>query len=439
MEKYDKSSIESIIKFAALLTGKSLDEVVTLPREVVNPRNRGDLGKLVEQFFFEHRPPNNHDPDFADVGMELKTTGVLRNSDGSLRAKERLVLTQINYLKLAEEEWGSSTFLHKCRLMLILFYLYDKNIPVYDQVFILPPMLFEIPPEDLDQIRRDWELIRNKTREGRAHELSEGDTFYLSACRKGSGGPKEKLLSQPGTDAKAKSRAFSFKQSYLSKLIQGHSADETILGVSASQTFESATQKLFAPFIGKTVEEISLELGYLKSSAADKRFNRGIADRIMARGYESVSEIAKAGIEIKTIRLNHLGKTKEHMSFPGFKYLEIVEQEWEDSSFFEKLERKFLFVVFQVDEHGEERLVKVGYWNMPFSDREEARRVWEETRARIPVDATNLPGAKDSYVAHVRPKARNAADTIPTPSNGNLIKKCFWLNKEYVQSQIEVL
>lgn len=439
MEKYDKSSIESIVKFASLLTGKSLDQVVTLPREVANPRNRGDLGKLVEEFFFEHRPPNNHDPDFAEVGMELKTTGVLRNSDGSLRAKERLVLTQINYLNLASEEWASSTFLHKCRLMLILFYLYERDIPVYDQVFVLPPLLFEIPPEDLDQIRRDWELIRNKSREGRAHELSEGDTYYLSACRKGSGGPNERLLSQPNTEIQAKSRAFSFKQSYLTKLIQGHVVGESKMGVSGTRTFESATNALFAPYIGKTVSEIASELGYSKSSTADKRFNKGIADRIMARGYESVSEIAKAGIEIKTIRLNHLGKTKEHMSFPGFKYLEIVEQDWEDSSFFEKLERKFLFVVFQIDEQGEERLVKVGYWNMPFSDREEARRVWEETRRKVSIDATSLPGAKESYVAHVRPKAKNAADTLPTPRNGYLVKKCFWLNKDYIQSQIAVL
>jgi DNA mismatch repair protein MutH len=125
------------------------------------------------------------------------------------------------------------------------------------------------------------------------------------------------------------------------------------------------------------------------------------------------------------------------MSFPGFKYLEIVNQEWEESTFFEKLESRFLFIVFREDNEGIERLDKVLYWNMPYEDRLEAQRVWEETKRRVAVDATNLPRGSESRVAHVRPKAKDARDTIPTPQGAMLVKKCFWLNRGYIQAILE--
>ena len=78
--KYDKNSVTSIYEFALKLTGKSLAEAVQLPDGVANVRNRGDLGSLVEKYYFEHTPPNNHDPDSKEVGLELKTTGILRKA-----------------------------------------------------------------------------------------------------------------------------------------------------------------------------------------------------------------------------------------------------------------------------------------------------------------------------------------------------------------------
>lgn len=439
VEMYDKSSVESIYNFAALITGKSLEEVTTLPAAVENTRNRGDLGKMVEDFFFKHQPPNTGDPDFAEAGLELKTTGLSKDSKGGYRAKERLVLTQINYTKLANEVWDNSTLLHKCQLMLILFYLYDKQVPVYDQKFVLPPLLLEFPGEDLVQIRRDWEIIKAKVHAGKAHELSEGDTFYLSACRKGSGGPNEKLVKQPFSSEGAKSRAFSLKSSYVTKIIKGHSDSEATLGVSSKMTFEEATEAKFKPFYGKTIDEISSKLDYFKANKYQKGFNRSLANRILANGDGDVAELVKAGIQMKTIRLSNTGKLKESMSFKGFTYMDIIHEDWDDSTFAEELEKKFLFVVFQFDQEGNERLKKVVYWNMPYEDREEARLVWERTREQVKVNARTLPRSTESPVAHVRPKATNSKDTIPTPQGEMLVKKGFWLNRGYIEKVINSL
>ena len=436
--KYDKSSVSSIYEFAVKLIGKTLAEAVILPEDVANSRNRGDLGSLVEKYYFEHTPPNNHDPDFKEAGLELKTTGVLVRSD-RYRAKERLVLTMINYEVIVTETWEKSSFYNKCRLMLILFYLYTKEKAVVDRKFVMSPLLYKIPNNDAQQIKRDWEFIRQRVLDGKAHELSEGDTFYLAACRKGSGGEGEALRKQPFSDQKAKARAFSFKQSYVNKLIDGELERQPVLGINQSVTFEGVTQSKFAPYIGKTVEELSLALNYHQKSTNHKGFLKDVVNRILVNNEKLPLELDKAGIEIKTIRLTKNGNPREAMSFPGFKYLEIIDEKWEDSSFFDKLEHKFLFVIFRVDKNNVERLEKVSYWNMPYLDRLEAQRVWEETKRRVSIDASDLPRSSESAVAHVRPKARDGNDKLQTPQGDFQVKKCFWLNKDYIAGVVNKL
>ena len=430
--KYDKSSVDSIVDFAKGLTGKTLAEVVDLPKGIENKRNRGNLGLLIENYYFEITPGSSQQPDFPEAGLELKTTGVVKKARGKYVAKERLVLKMINFTSIVDETWESSELLKKCKLMLILFYLYEKDVSVYDRRFVLDPLVYKIPDADLPIIKDDWERIRETVRSGKAHELSEGDTNYLGACRKGAGGMNETLLIQPHSSTGAKSRAFSFKPTYINKLIEGQTGEAGKLGVSNSMSFEEATRLRFEPYIGKTIDEISVEIDYFKRSPNHKGFLRDVAVRILLAGKKSVSELDKAGIEMKTIRLKADGIPRESMSFPGFKFLEIVNEKWEESNFCDKIEKKFLFIVFRTDASGVERLERVKYWNMPYKDRMEAKRVWEDTKRRVKIDATNLPGQSESRVAHVRPKGRNGQDTLPTPQGGQYLKQCFWLNNSYI-------
>ena len=127
------------------------------------------------------------------------------------------------------------------------------------------------------------------------------------------------------------------------------------------------------------------------------------------------------------------------MSFPSFNFLEIGNTNWEDSSFFENIESKFLLVAFKVGEDGIERLHKVSYWNMPYEDRNEARRVWEDTKKRISIDASNLPRMAESPIAHVRPKGKDGSDKALTPQGTYQLKQCFWLNSSYITDVIEAL
>lgn len=428
VDGYDKTSAESIFDHALKLTGKSLSEAAELPLDVVNLKDRGKLGTLVERYYFKHKPPNDHNPDFKEAGVELKVTGVLKNKDGKYVGKERLVLTMINYEQIASETWDSNAFLNKCKKMLIMFYLYSKEVPVIERKFVLNPLMYEIPAEDLHVIRGDWEKIRNKVLDGKAHELSEGDTFYLGACRKGAGGEKEKPRKQPFSNIKAPARAFSLKQGYLNQLISANQSDVPF-GVPKLVTIEDEIADKFSKFLGMSVAEISSEVNYLSKS---KHLKWLLSRRILAGQGLSIEEFEKADIQLKTVSLSKQGGCREDMSFPAFKCIDVASQDWEDSDFSYQVESKFLFVVFKEDEAGIDRLHKVMYWNMPYQDRLEARKVWDETKQRILVDATKLPSRRENFVAHVRPHAKNKKDVDLTPQGELIVKRCFWLNGSYI-------
>jgi len=436
---YDITSPESILEFARGLSGKSLAQATDLTGVVQNLSNKGDLGSMVERYYFHHVPPNTHAPDFAEAGVELKTTGVVKTKQNEYRAKERLVLTMINYVTLANEDWTANSLMEKCRLMLLLFYFYQKDVAVYDRKFVFKPLLWSFPEADLRVIENDWKTIQTTVRDGRAHELSEGDTFYLGACRKGSGGTKEALRKQPFSPIGAKSRAFSLKPNYINTILTGHAHEASIITTREESELgiEEITKRKFAPFVGQPIEAIAHSFALEIPGKNNKGFFYALTLKMLGSKKQIPPEFEKANITMKTIRLEKNGKPKESMSFPVFNYMDIIHEEWEESRFSQVLEQKFLFVVFQYDDEGTLRFKKIVFWNMPYIDREEARRVWELTKQQV-IDghSETLPGSKDSHVAHVRPHARDSRDTIPTPDGRMLVKKCFWLNNTYVASQI---
>lgn len=459
--KYNQNSVQSIYEYSLQLENKSLSCFVSLSSEQLNSRNKGNLGVLLEKYFYEFSPPNNHDPDFSDANLELKVTGVVRKKNKVI-AKERLVLGLINYESLVNETWEDSTLLYKCNSILLIFYEYLDGAKLLDRKFIFKPFLHILPSKyfnerikdeqdylrkiaffvnetDLEIIKNDWNVIRDKVLAGKAHELSEGDTYYLGACRKGTGGKDEILKVQPCSKVLAKSRAFAFKPSYISRLLSSQEDFANLMGNNMSLSFEEAIQKRFEPFLNRTPREIASILNIDLNKLKQKALIRTLVDKMLEIENRKISEISKAGIEIKTVRMKINGNPRESMSFPGFNYFELINQSWEDSKFFEKIEKKFLLVVFQEQSDGREIFSKAVFWNMPYEDRELAKAVFEETKKRILINCEDLPSKGESTVAHVRPKARNGNDKLPTPQGTMVIRKCFWLNDTYIRNVISNL
>ena len=89
---YDKTDKWSILEYSKKLLGKSLEETV-FP-DIIDPkRGKGQLGQLVEVYFFGIENNSRQEADFPDAGLELKVTPLKELKDNSYAIKERLVCT----------------------------------------------------------------------------------------------------------------------------------------------------------------------------------------------------------------------------------------------------------------------------------------------------------------------------------------------------------
>ena len=208
VREYDPTDVDSIYNYAKKLINHTLRDAITEELEIGETaavRLKGKFGQYLEKYYFGIDNNSDSEPDFKEAGVELKSTPLKHLKRGGYSPKERLVLNIINYDTLAGENWESSHFLSKNQLLLLVLYLYEKDKNFLDYL-IKYVTLWKIDGEDIEIIRQDWEKIVNKVKDGKAHELSEGDTFYLGACRKGhlEGPRKYSSGSLP-----AKQRAFS--------------------------------------------------------------------------------------------------------------------------------------------------------------------------------------------------------------------------------------
>ena len=453
---YNRQEIELISKSAI---GKSIndimdEEIVTI--EDKNYPNKGGLGQMVEQFLFGIQTNSESEPDFMPAGIELKVTPYRKLKDGQLSAKERLVLNIIDYMNEYKNEFMTSHFWFKNNTIQLLWYLWEPDKDVKDLKITHERLLELIKSEDLKQIEEDWEYIIKKIKDGKAHELSEADTMYLGACTKGANSAS--VREQPFSDIPAMQRAFCFKNSYMTQLVRKYIGDysevEKILK-GTTDTFNEYVRNVINKYIGKTQKELIEEFNIDSSS---KSINSMIVSRmfnIKGRLGET-EEFQKANIIPKAIRIEENGQIKESLSFPAFKFTDIVEQEWETSDLKEELETtKYMFFVFKKE--NEEYVFKgVKLWNMPEIEIETSvMDMWKKTYNTIKTGnivrniendgsrKTNFVGMSENKVCHVRPHARDAQDTFKLPVADKLTgleeytKHCFWINSSYIEKVLE--
>lgn len=462
---YNEKDISSIFNYSKQLVGKCLRDFAPDAEEY---KGKGSLGQLVEQLFFKYSINSRQEADFAFVDAELKCTPLKESAKKELLVKERLVCSMINYTDDWDKTFEESHFYKKCLVMLIMFYLHDPKASKLDLRFLFA-VLWKIPEKDLLVIRKDYETIITKIRNGQAHTLSEGDTMYLGACRKGQKG--DTLMAQHNNTEGAPRRAWSLKTAYMRILLDevkrsshdGAYCNYEIVTpkrdslLSVEELRHSSVDEIlldrFAPYRGKEYRQICDMIGTEPSSSKSKYFI--IANMIAGNGIvgnvNKTEEFEKSGLTMKTVRVSKAGTIKESMSFENIDYQEIYEcEEWTDSRLYELFSSRFLFVVFRETDNvlllpngntePEYRLEKAAFWTMPQEDLEIARQYWENIRQNV-LDNHIAPQyfwkMKDDRHFHVRPKARDAGDMAENPNGGKAMKYCYWFNQKYVKNIIE--
>jgi len=248
-------------------------------------------------------------------------------------------------------------------------------------------------------------------------------------------------------------RAFAFKNSYMTYvlnnyIIPGKNTYEPIIKGTAEESFEDYVVGKIDAYCDWSVIDLcnTFHIEYQKKP---KNLEAMLAYRMLGIKGNHAEEFEKANVVVKTIRIEKNNKIKENMSFPTFKFKELVEEDWEDSAFGNYLrETRFLFVVYKFDQQDELRLKGCQFWNIPYDDLEgNVKAVWEKTQRvlreglqiekRNGKNYNNFPKSSENPVCHVRPHAQNSKDTYELPDGRQYPKQCFWLNNSYILSQLD--
>ncbi|MDE7291453.1 MAG: hypothetical protein K2N58_05345 [Treponemataceae bacterium] len=452
---YDDSDLKSIISYAQRLENKTIDEVNFEQKtygailtnhsdsRIVEFKGKGAFGNYLETAYFGKKPDNKSQADFSKSNLELKASPLKILSNYEVKVKERLVLNHFTFNDLDKEVFDSSHFKEKNQNILIVFYFYDKNSsPGKMKVSIAD--LWQCIKEDEFQIRQDWQTIVNKIHDGKAHEISEGDTLYLGACTKGV--TKESSMQvQPHSEVRAAGRAFCFKLGYINHIYQillqrrEHRKEMETRLLGKNEDFEKKINFLYAPYLKLPIRKIYKMRGKIYNPNNKSRFAQIARDIIgLNKSETNLYEFNASGIQVKTIRVEYDGKMTESLSFKTIDFCEIVDEEWEESYFYSAVTSKFIFVIFKQDsKEGEYFLDRVVFWQIPKSDYDIIKSVWLETREKIRQgDYKNFVKIRENRIAHVRPHAKDSRDLSITPQGTFEKKKCFWINQRYIQENV---
>ena len=237
------------------------------------------------------------------------------------------------------------------------------------------------------------------------------------------------------------------------KYIGDYSDVEKVLN-NSNNTFDEYVNSIISRYINKSQKELQKEFNI---KTTPKNLNSILINRMfnLKGNLSDTEEFQKANIIPKSIRIEENGRIIESMSFPYFRYTDIVNQEWETSELRDHLETtKYMFFVFK-KVNGEYIFKGIKLWNMPETDIETGvMDMWKKTCNTIKTGSivksivngkrkTNFVGMSENEVCHVRPHGRNAADTCKLPVPDKLTgatsytKHCFWINNSYIKKIFE--
>lgn len=480
---YDETEPKSIEEYAKKLVGHTFKEISEwkIPHSIQEEMEsygkkarKGGLGNLIEEKYFGYKANSDPKPDFPEAGVELKVTPYEKKKNGSLSAGERLVLTMISYEQAVEPDFYKSHLWQKCGLILLIYYLRDKRLADNLDYRIDFAGLFTPPETDLEIILKDYELIIEKLKAGKAHELSESDTMYLGACTKGASAEKSTVpQAYYAPEIKARKRAFCFKTSYMTYVLNNYLFSSKPSEESIVKDPEELKDKSFEQFVVERINKYAGNTDKELCGIFDEEYSGNKAQwstlsyRMLGIKSNKAEEFVKAQIVVKTIRLEENGGMKESISMPSFEFKELVNEEWEESTLFEYLsETKFLFVVFK-KENGEYTLKGSQIWNMPYTDLNgDVFECWKKTKEIVlngvelkkefqkngVVIKNNLPGSTENRIIHVRPHTSktyyvlengeqigsgSVSNSSELPDGRRMTKQCFWFNKSYVLSFLD--
>lgn len=193
---------------------------------------------------------------------------------------------------------------------------------------------------------------------------------------------------------------------------------------------------------GMKVEDIAEKL-CLNLEKTSKSYAATVIYRALelGNGGKYAEEFKKAGVNIKTVRCNPGLRPIYAMSLRGYKYEDIINEEWDSSKLKEDVE-KMLLIVLTLPRRGaklaEARLETVLYHTPNDADMRTMEEDWKDIIERIREGRANELGGRIGKIIQTRPKARDSNDKIPAPGGHMLVKKGFFIRPDYFHKILNI-
>lgn len=436
------ANIDELLEYTEKIKGKTFGEMDTKNALKNGLRRKGVLGDIVETGFYGYKNNNNAEADFYELGIELKVSGYIRNKNGTISAKERLVLGMINYNEIVKDDFEFSKLFLKNKKILIIWYEYDKEKSPENFV-ITDFQLYDLSGDELI-IKNDYNIIRHKVIEGEAHLLSEGDTSYLGACTKAA--TSKNRTKQPFSSIDAKPRAFSFKNAYLTGLLR---SSGLCLEVDDFEykTIEEYVFSQIQNFIGKTQLEIYENLfGETCDKAIPKHINKIISNEIIGKDKELKQKhdlFRKTNYKIKNLPVSSIDYPLERMAFRNI-CLSEFEEDW-DSSEWKKYFEEVTLVVLCYEgstkiKNGFRVLKEIKKISFSDEDIQLFKRSYDMVKKAIEKKDISLLPYPKSFSGQplvVAPKGLKNDDAYNNFFKKDVTKVCFMISKDFLFEKLQ--
>ena len=440
------NSIEELMDYTKDIVGKTFKEIDSenLLENTTNlNRNKGILGHVVESGFYKYPINSNPQADFDEIGVELKVTGYKKSKKGVISAKERVSLSKIDYNTIVYEDYEYSKLISKNRNILFIWYLYEKDKDIGD-FKITNYQLYDMS-QDEEIFRNDFNIIKEKVKNGLAHELSEGDTSYLGACTKAS--TSNDRTSQPYSYVLAKPRAYSLKGSYMTGILRSMGTTVSV-HTNKYKTVEEYIYTKIRPYIGKPQLEILEEVsGRTYEDKIPKNISKIVTDYIIGKDSELPLEsdlFTKTSFIIKNLPLTPKGTPRERMSFRTLQLSEF-EEDWENSDWKTYFEETTLLTILWREpnkkaRNGYRELLGVKSISFDDDDLESFKISYNMIKETIEKRDTSLlptPNSFEGQILVVAPKGQKGDDAYNNFFKKDRTKVTFMLTKELLYNKIK--
>lgn len=432
---------KDLLEYTKNIIGKTFKEIDTLNLLSKGTKDKGVLGKIVETGFYKYPLNNNAKADFSDLGIELKVTGFKRNKNNTLSAKERLSLSKIDYFEIINEKFEFSKLILKNKKLLIIWYEYVKEDTTNYGDFVVYNFQLYNMNIDEDIFRNDFNIIKNKVILGQAHKLSEGDTSYLGAATKGQG---SNLTKQPHSNINAKSRAFSFKNSYMTGILRNLNFKQ--LNTTKFKTVTEYISTILLPYNGMTQIDIWESLtGEKRFLPLPKQFNKMISNKLLGKDFDLPSKdelFNKTTYIIKNISFDKKGYPLERLSFKNLRLSEF-DLEWEYSDLKVFFEEVTIIAICYEGTRGEKqgfrKLNSIEKITFNATDIDLFEKSYNSIRESIQKRDSLLlpfPNSFENQILEIAPKGGKGANAYNTFFNNDTTKTCFMLSKDFLFSKL---